>query len=361
MTNKGVSMRRNTASHRLSHIPVIAAVICLLWAMPSLAQEEATSSGESVADRLALALDHYNDLDYDLGLDVAQALLERDNLTADDSVAIYEVMAILTYAKGETYLQQSIRYLNKISQIGPCVVPMPRDIWPQELRDTWYGIIKNEGALTCDEPKANVKTIAIMEFDNFSAGEYQEKLGLISKGLADFFAYDFSKISDFKVIERDKIDFILDEIELQQSGKVDKATAVRVGKILGARYMVFGSITQLDDDNARMVIRAVNVETSEIVAQVDQEGKPEYSKMEKAAVKELAEKLDVTLGDETLGKLDEGGTESVDATTYYAMGLQHMDEYEYGKAYEYFKRAYELDSGFTEAKRKMEIYRPLAG
>ncbi|MCB2229537.1 hypothetical protein KQH82_02395 [bacterium] len=335
---------------------VLFLLICFVLYGGTVVSQEAT-----VADKLAEALDHYNALDYDKGLAVTDELIKRTDLTASDSVAVFEVMAIITYAKGETYLQQAIRYLNKISQIGPCVVPMPRDLWPQELRDTWYGIVKEKDALTCDEPTGDIKTIAIMEFDNFSAGEWQEKLGLISKGLADFFAYDFAKISDFRVIERDKIDYILDEIALQQSGKVDKATAVKVGKILGARYMVFGSITQLDKDNARMVVRAVSVETSEIVAQVDREGKPEYSKMEKEAVEELAKQLDVTLGDETLGKIQEGGTESLDATTYYAKGLEYMDKYEYAEAYDYFKKAYELDNGFIEAKRKMEIYRPLAG
>jgi len=38
-----------------------------------------------------------------------------------------------------------------------------------------------------------------------------------------------------------------------------------------------------------------------------------------------------------------------------------MDQYDYVKAYEYFKMAYETDKSFTEAKRKMEIYRPLIG
>jgi hypothetical protein len=36
-----------------------------------------------------------------------------------------------------------------------------------------------------------------------------------------------------------------------------------------------------------------------------------------------------------------------------------MDEYQYEKAYDYFKKAYEKDPSFTEAKRKMEIYKPL--
>jgi hypothetical protein len=36
-----------------------------------------------------------------------------------------------------------------------------------------------------------------------------------------------------------------------------------------------------------------------------------------------------------------------------------MDEYEYEKAYDYFRKAYEKDNSFAEAKKKMEIYKPL--
>ena len=331
--------------------------IILVFALAGTAPgQEAT-----VADRLAEALDLYNDLEYDAGLKTADDLLQRSNLTSYDSVAIYEVLSIITYAKGEAYLQESLGYLNKISAIGPCIVPMPRDIWPQELRDRWYQFLREKDQLVCDQETKDITTIAIMPFDNFSTGEYQEKLGALGKGLADFFTYDFGKISSFTVIERDKIEFIMREIELQKSGAVDRATAVQVGKILGAKYMVFGSITQIDYKNTRMVVRVVSVETSEIITQADREGKPQYSKMEKELVLEIAEKLDVKLNKETVELIEQGGTESLDATTHYALGLDYMDKYDYKQAFEHFKTAYELDNGFTEAKRKMEIYRPLAG
>jgi TolB-like protein len=316
----------------------------------------------TVADKLAEALNYYAELEFDKGIETARGLLERDNLTAKDSVAIFETMSIITYAKGEDYLKQSVEYLQKISKIGPCVTHLPQEIWPRELRDNWYKLLKQMNKLSCDQGgPTEITTIAIMEFDNHSIGEYQEKLGSLAKGLADFFEHDFSKISTLRVVERDKIDFILKEIELQQSGAVDVATAVKVGKILGAQLMVFGSITQLDDDNTRMVVRAVKVETSEIIASVDKEGKPEYSKMEKELVKELAGILDIQLTDEISKLIEQGGTGSVDATTYYSMGLEYMDRYDYKNAYEHFKKAYELDNEFTEAKRKMEIYRPLVG
>jgi len=316
----------------------------------------------NVAERIGEALKLYGELEFDKGIAIASELLARKDLTPRDSVAVFEALSIITYAKGEEFYRKSIDFLKKISDVGPCVTHLPQDIWPKELRDKWYEILKAKNALSCEEDKSSgIKTIAVMEFDNFSVGKYQQELGFLSKGLADFFEHDFGKISALKVVERDKIDFVLKEQELQKSGGVDPATAVKVGKILGARYMIFGSITQLDEKSTRMIVRVVSVETSEIIASVDKEGKPEYARLEKELVEELAARLDVQLTQEVKDLLKEGGTESLDATTLYSRGLDFMDKYDYKNAYECFKKAYEMDSSFAEAKRKMDIYRPLAG
>ncbi len=344
------------------HRTVAAIVLTALMLVVTLPLSGAAAAEEkpSVGDKLTEALDLYTQAYPEKALEVAREQIERDDLTATDSIAIYEVLSIITYSMGKSFLKQSFGYLEKISEIGTCEVPLPREIWPSELRNRWFDILHKTNSLSCGTlQKPGVTTVAVMEFDNFSIGEYQEKLGPIGKGLADFFEHDFAKISDVKVIERDKINFVLNELELQKSGAVDKSTAVEVGKILGAKFMIFGSITQLDDNHTRMVVRVVSVETSEIIASVDREGKPKYSEMEKELVNDLAAKMNVSITDEEKSQIQEGGTQSATATTLYAKGLEYMDRYDYERAYDYFKRAYEKDPEFAEARRKMEIYEPL--
>ncbi|UCD17491.1 MAG: hypothetical protein JSV44_00865 [Candidatus Zixiibacteriota bacterium] len=314
----------------------------------------------SLADQLAMAGDLYSQAEFEKAIEMTNGLLQRADLKAKDSVAIYSVLSMCTYALGQEFVSKSYTYLDRIVKIDPCVIHLPHDFWPQQLRDRWFKVLQANAMLNCPEGE-KIKTIAIMEFDNYSTQEFQEQLGYITKGLADFFASDFAKISDMKVVERDKINAIISEIELQQAGKVDQATAVKVGKILGARIMVFGSLTQLSARNMRMLVRAVDVETSEIIATVDKEGKPEYFKMEKEMVEELAKKLNIKLDDKTRDLLKAGGSESFDAASLYARGLDFADKYDYRQAFEFFKKAYEMDKNFAEAKRKMDIYRPLAG
>jgi tetratricopeptide (TPR) repeat protein len=132
-----------------------------------------------------------------------------------------------------------------------------------------------------------------------------------------------------------------------------------VGKMLGAQLMVFGSITQLDGKNARMVVRVVDVETSEIITTADREGKPNFVEMEKELVRDIAGKLRLVLTQEAGAAIEESATSDMDAARLYSLGLKYMDEYQYEKAYDYFRKAYEKDNSFAEAKRKMEIYKPL--
>ncbi|MBU8933450.1 MAG: hypothetical protein KOO62_05530 [candidate division Zixibacteria bacterium] len=336
-------------------------VTCLVVSLIGAAAPSITAQeSEPIATQLAKAMDMYTVGEINKGLKITQDLLSQDNLTSVDSIAVFEVMSLLTYSKGVDYMNLAADYLKKISAIGPCLIRLPREIWPSELRDVWNSLQYGSASFVCaQDGGSDVKSIAFMEFDNNSVGKYQENLGPLAKGLAELFAHYFRNISSFTVIERDKINFVLKELELQKSGAVDRSTAVKVGKIIGAQYMVFGSIMQLDDKNSITLVRVVNVETSEIIESLDREGKPQFVKAVREMVEELSNKLDVQLSDEIKQLIQEGGTDSDNAATLYSKGLEYMDKYEYESAYEYFKQAYEMDNGFAEAKRKMDLYRPL--
>jgi TolA-binding protein len=104
--------------------------------------------------------------------------------------------------------------------------------------------------------------------------------------LTDVFTGALSGSKNLMVVERARIAEIGKEIKLNLSGLVDPATAVQVGKIAGAQYMLMGSVTNLQKNKAGIVIpvpngpklgfgqetmeatvdiRVVKVETSEVV------------------------------------------------------------------------------------------------
>lgn len=83
-------------------------------------------------------------------------------------------------------------------------------------------------------------TIVVMDFQNKS------KIGgfVLGSGASDMLTTALVKTRKFDVIERDKLKSLLKEQQLGESGLVDSSRASKLGKLLGAQYVVVGSITE---------------------------------------------------------------------------------------------------------------------
>jgi TolB-like protein len=111
-------------------------------------------------------------------------------------------------------------------------------------------------------------TLAILLFD-YSGND--QSLEPLREGLAQMLISDFSGVPQVRVVERARLKAILEEQKLGQSGKVDAASAARVGKLLGARFLVLGSYFDLKTA-LRIDARLVEVETGRILKSVGANG-----------------------------------------------------------------------------------------
>jgi len=100
-------------------------------------------------------------------------------------------------------------------------------------------------------------------------------------GLQDALTASLVQTNKIRLLERARVDAALKELNLAASGVVDANTAAQVGKQIGARYAVLGSVSALSvDDQWRSVLiaektdrrvqisveaRLVNLETGELV------------------------------------------------------------------------------------------------
>jgi TolB-like protein len=106
-------------------------------------------------------------------------------------------------------------------------------------------------------------TVAVLYFTN-SALVDNAAYAPLSKGMAEMLITELGQNSAVRVVERDRLQALLEEQNLQGSDRVDKETAVRLGKTLGARHMLMGTFVIDPKQNMRIDIRAVNTETSVI-------------------------------------------------------------------------------------------------
>lgn len=151
------------------------------------------------------------------------------------------------------------------------------------------------GSLLALPAAAQKPLIAVIEFD-FDAtnqwwGWWRHQGG--ADAVQEKFTTELVKSGRFTVLERQKLQQILAEQDLQHSGAVDTSTAVRLGKLLGVKYMLTGAITKYGTHSvgastgeirrlpvgfkkntfaAEVTARLVDVETGAIVWADDAEG-----------------------------------------------------------------------------------------
>lgn len=99
----------------------------------------------------------------------------------------------------------------------------------------------------------------------FKSAAVQPELAPLGKGFQAMMINQLSMNTRIRVVERDELQRILEEQKLGTSGQLDPATLVRVGKLIGARYMVDGTFLTDQQKNMIVTVKAFDVETSQIV------------------------------------------------------------------------------------------------
>jgi len=92
-------------------------------------------------------------------------------------------------------------------------------------------------------------SIAISRFDNkvMNADFYAAGVG---DAMADQLTTALVATGCFKVVDRQNLTGVMDELGLQQSGVVDSSTASKVGKLVGADIIVTAAISEFEDNTS---------------------------------------------------------------------------------------------------------------
>ena len=80
--------------------------------------------------------------------------------------------------------------------------------------------------------------LAVREFENKAGG------GVPAAAITEMMTTELYEAGLFTLVEREKLNYVADEIRLSQSGLMDESTAPELGKIKGARYSMTGAVTE---------------------------------------------------------------------------------------------------------------------
>jgi curli biogenesis system outer membrane secretion channel CsgG len=95
--------------------------------------------------------------------------------------------------------------------------------------------------LAQDKPR-----IAVLEFENKAGVSWWNGTG--AAAAQDIFVTQLVKSGKYRVLDRERLNSILAEQDFSVSGRIDAATAVKAGKVIGVKYFLVGSLTEWEHE-----------------------------------------------------------------------------------------------------------------
>jgi len=189
---------------------------------------------------------------------------------------------------------------------------------------------------------------AILYYNDLSP---EKGLRAVQKSLAAMIITDLAKSGQVKVIERIRMDSLLDEIELSQTGIVDVDSAPRAGKLLRAENMVVGTLSTLLRDLLVNSSIADSVEGRVLFSFPKKDRLENFFILEKEIVKAILNKKNIILSPEISKDVYAYHTQNFDAFLYFGQCLDAQDLGNWATSKSLCLKALELDPKFELAQQ----------
>jgi TolB-like protein len=164
-------------------------------------------------------------------------------------------------------------------------------------------------------PRSDRSGLAVLNLKNATPRDHAAQFQPWEYGIATMLTTDLEAIGIFNVVERERLIDIARELNLQKTDLVDKDTAVAVGKMTAAQYILTGSFTEMNGQ-LRIAVQIFSVEQGIQLGAASMTGKTdEFFLLEKRLFVKVTEFLEVMLSEENKEKIMKNiETESVGAS-----------------------------------------------
>lgn len=254
---------------------------------------------------------------------------------ASDAVEAYRTFALaLPQGAARDHIEGRVRLLE-------------RRRFQAEVRDA----LRQEATLrTRGSPDAS--TVAVFPFA-FSADD--ESLRPLARALSAILATDLAQSPRLRVVERQNVQALLDEVALGESSLVDRATAARGGYLIGAGRIVQGSISGTGDQielTAAVVLAGDADPNARSVA--ERARLDELFAVQTRLSLEVFEALGVALTEAERAAVTRRPTQNLQALLAFGQGLESEARGDFAGATRSYSRALALDPDFREAAQRAD-------
>ncbi|MBF0471329.1 MAG: hypothetical protein HQL48_08120 [Gammaproteobacteria bacterium] len=197
--------------------------------------KKATLAKAVLAEHIKLGIQAFKNEDFKKA---DHLLMKVVSQSQTESIVYYYLGLIALELKDKNRAIDYLNYFSKLDQQearNRNVTQLLTLLLTDQLQTEVKQALKQESEISTEPPEKG--TIAVQPFTNRGDPGYKP----LAKGIAAFIINDLSKVPGLKVLERQKVQKMLDEISLNQTGLVADSSKVRAGLLMRAEKVVVGN------------------------------------------------------------------------------------------------------------------------
>jgi len=214
--------------------------------------------------------------------------------------------------------------------------------------------VRNEQRLSVANVPMN--TIGVSPLSVLSSDTAYASLGY---GIAALLVQDLSKSAQLILVERLRIDAVLRELDFTRSGRVDTLTAPRVGKLIGARQVVVGSVDLRTRGTVRLQSFVANTTTGRAGSSLNGSAPlDQIFDAEKSLALRLFGAMGIALTPAERRAVEAHATRSLAAFLEFSRGTRAEAFGDFSRAQAHYAAAARLDANFDAPRARLLVLQP---
>ena len=189
-----------------------------------------------------------------------------------------------------------------------------------------------------------------------------QDLAPVGRGLTQLMITDLAKVSRLRLLEREQVQTLVDEMALTDAGKVDPANGARSGRMLRASRVLQGSVQDVPGQSQiKLDAAMVNSTNAAVVASgTASDQLQQLFAMQKQVLLAVIQQMGITLSPAEQRALSERPTADLQAFLAFSRGLEAEDRGDWKGAEAGYSAAVARDPNFRAAKDKQATAKSVA-
>ncbi len=218
------------------------------------------------------------------------------------------------------------------------------------MREAVQARVADEAGLAAETAEPRVVAVYPLVYQGSD-----DQYAALGRGLAELVTIDLGHVDELQLVERVRLQELIDEIDVAQSAHFDPATAPRVGRLIGAGRLVGGVYDVLGGSDLQLGAALWETGRAEIADLGTSAGAlGNIMQLEKELVFRVIDEMGIEPTEEQRRRIELIPTQNLQAFLAFSRGLEREDAGAFGEAAGFFEQALQLDPNFRAAQDRAD-------